>query len=96
MTQSTTLHDTNKPTIDVAHAAQYLGVSERTIRRLVAGRAIGHRRLAGLVRFTQGDLDGYVRAIGSRSRNQQFTNHHNGKSRPVCQERAAFSKEFHQ
>ena len=63
MTQSTILHDTNKPTIDVAHAARYLAVSERTVRRLVAGRAIGHRRLAGLIRFTQHDLDCYVEQI---------------------------------
>jgi excisionase family DNA binding protein len=64
MTQLTVpLHDTHMPTIDVAHAADYLGVSERTIRRLVASRAIGHRRLAGLIRFTQGDLDRYVENI---------------------------------
>lgn len=63
MTDSTPHHDAAMPTIDVAHAARYLAVSERTIRRLVAGRAIGHRRLAGLIRFTQHDLDSYVERI---------------------------------
>jgi excisionase family DNA binding protein len=52
------------PTIDVPQAARYLGVSERTVRRLVASRAIGHRRVAGsLIRFTQSDLDLYVESI---------------------------------
>jgi excisionase family DNA binding protein len=48
------------PTFDVEDAAQYLKVSERTVRRLVASRAIRHRRVAGLVRFTREDLENYV------------------------------------
>ncbi len=48
------------PTIDVAGAAAFLGVSQRTIRRLVADRAIPHRRMGRLVRFTERDLDDYV------------------------------------
>jgi excisionase family DNA binding protein len=57
------------PTIDVAHAARKLGVSERTIRRLVANHAISHRRVAGLVRFTEGDLNEYTQSIRVRIEN---------------------------
>jgi excisionase family DNA binding protein len=63
MTQISSLTPTAGPTIDVAHAAEYLGVSERTIRRLVSSRAIGHRRVAGLVRFTKEDLAEYTENI---------------------------------
>lgn len=64
VTQNTALKPSDLPTIDVPEAARYLGVSERTIRRLVASRAIGHRRVAGtLIRFTQSDLNGYVESI---------------------------------
>ncbi len=52
------------PTIDVAGAAVFLGLSQRTVRRLIADRAIPHRRFATLVRFTQQDLDDFV--AGSR------------------------------
>jgi excisionase family DNA binding protein len=48
------------PIHSVDDAAHYLGVSTRTIRRLVASRAISHRRVGGLVRFTQDDLQNYV------------------------------------
>ena len=48
------------PTIDVASAADFLGISERTVRRLVAEKAIAHHRVVGLVRFTQADLDEFV------------------------------------
>jgi excisionase family DNA binding protein len=63
MTQELGLKPSARPTIDVAHAAQYLDVSERTIRRLVASRAIGHRRVAGLIRFTPADLADYIENI---------------------------------
>ena len=64
VTQNTALRPPDLPTINVAQAALFLGVSERTIRRLVASRALGHRRVAGsLIRFTQSDLDCYVESI---------------------------------
>jgi excisionase family DNA binding protein len=57
------IHTADMPTIDIATAAQSLGVSQRTVRRLVASRTISHRRLAGLSRFTQADIDRYVKSI---------------------------------
>jgi len=51
------------PIIDVKQAAHDLRVSERTVRRLVATRAIGCRRVAGLVRFTERDLTDYVKSV---------------------------------
>lgn len=61
---ATTVQQTpGTPTIDVQSAARFLGVSERTVRRLVASRAIGHRHVVGLIRFTQEDLDDYVESV---------------------------------
>jgi excisionase family DNA binding protein len=63
MTQELSLTPSTRPTIDVVHAAQYLGVSERTIRRMVASHAISYRRVVGLIRFTASDLDDYIESI---------------------------------
>jgi excisionase family DNA binding protein len=63
MTQELSLTPSTRPTIDVAHAAQYLGVSERTIRRLVASHAISFRRVVGLIRFTESDLNDYTERV---------------------------------
>jgi excisionase family DNA binding protein len=63
MTSSASATDPDAATIGVRTAARYLGVSERTIRRLVASRAISHRRVAGLVRFTNEDIEDYLRRV---------------------------------
>ncbi len=57
MTNATT---SSAPTMDVKTAARYLNVSERTLRRLVAGRAIPYHRVANRVRFSEVNLDEYV------------------------------------
>jgi excisionase family DNA binding protein len=45
------------PLLDVNTAADYLGVSERFIRRLVAERRIPYHKLGRFVRIAQSDLD---------------------------------------
>jgi excisionase family DNA binding protein len=63
VTHNTALSVPELPNIDVAQAARYLGLSQRSVRRLVAARAIGHRRPLGLIRFTQRDLDQYIEGV---------------------------------
>jgi excisionase family DNA binding protein len=41
-------------------AAEYLGLTERHLQRLVAQRRISHRKCGRLVRFTRADLDDYL------------------------------------
>jgi excisionase family DNA binding protein len=51
------------PTIvDVSGAAQYLGTSERFIRRLVSERRIAYHHVGRLVRFDVADLRAYLDA----------------------------------
>lgn len=46
--------------LDVAHAASYLTVSERFVRRLVAERRVPYVKLGKFVRFHRTDLDAFV------------------------------------
>jgi excisionase family DNA binding protein len=50
----------NLPPLTTAEAADYLGVSQRFIRRLVQERRIPFYRLGKLVRFDQRDLDAFL------------------------------------
>lgn len=46
--------------LDVAQAANYLTVSERFVRRLVAERRVPFVKLGKFVRFYRADLDAFV------------------------------------
>lgn len=49
-------HDLDAP-LTVAEAANYLNVSERYVRRLVAERRVAYHKLGRLLRFRPADLD---------------------------------------
>jgi excisionase family DNA binding protein len=56
--------------MDLNQTAQLLGVSVVTCRRLIARRALAHRKIGGLIRIDVRDLEDYlarthVRAIAS-------------------------------
>jgi excisionase family DNA binding protein len=46
--------------LDVDAVARALGVSAATVRRLAAGRSLGHHRFGGQIRVRPEDLDDYV------------------------------------
>lgn len=46
--------------LDIAHAAAYLGVSERWVRRAVAERRVRHYKVGKLLRFDPRDLDAFL------------------------------------
>jgi excisionase family DNA binding protein len=48
--------------LTTAQAAEYLGVSLRTMRRLIAERRVRHYKPSGQLRFDPADLDAYVSA----------------------------------
>ena len=49
------------PTLDVHAVAALLNVSTRTVWRWVKERSISYRRLGHRVRFTEADIDEFVR-----------------------------------
>lgn len=55
--QSTTDH---RPPLDVTAAADYLGITVRHVRELVARRSIPYVKVGRLVRFLPEDLDAYL------------------------------------
>jgi excisionase family DNA binding protein len=50
------------PLLDVKRAAEYVGVTERFVRRLVAERRIRYHKLGRFVRIAQSDLDAFLAA----------------------------------
>lgn len=46
-----------EPPLTVAQAAEYLNVTERYIRRLVAERRVPYHKLGRLLRFQRADLE---------------------------------------
>lgn len=48
--------------LDVPATAEYLGVTERFVRELIARRRLTHVKVGRLVRFRHTDLDAYVSA----------------------------------
>lgn len=48
--------------LDVKSAGQYLGLSERFVRRLVAERRIAYHKAGARVMFAREDLDAYMAA----------------------------------
>ena len=56
------------PLHDLPTAAKILGVSSCTLRRAVKAGKVPHRRVGGVIRFTEDDLVDYIEAcrIGVR------------------------------
>ena len=54
--------EARRPLLDAAGVANYLGTSERHIRRLVSDRRIPHTKVGGLVRFNLDDVDQWLAA----------------------------------
>jgi excisionase family DNA binding protein len=52
--------DIGKDVLTTEEAAERVGVSTRTMRRLVAQRRIRHWRLGRLVRLQAGDVDSFL------------------------------------
>ena len=52
--------DPRKGVLTVQEAAETLGVSARTMRRLIASRRIRHLKLGTLVRIRRSDLDAFI------------------------------------
>ncbi len=50
----------HRPLLDIRGVAEYLGTSERHIRRLVSERRIPHVKLGGLVRFKLDAVDAWL------------------------------------
>jgi excisionase family DNA binding protein len=48
--------------LDIAQAAEYLGVTPRFVRALVQQRRVVHYKVGKFVRFTTADLDAFVQA----------------------------------
>jgi excisionase family DNA binding protein len=48
---------TTSDTYNYEQAAEIMGVSARTLRRLVKAGKVPHRRFGALVKFTQADID---------------------------------------
>jgi excisionase family DNA binding protein len=46
--------------MSVKEAAPFLGVSERTVRRLVAAREVGHYVVGSQIRIAMADVDRYL------------------------------------
>lgn len=49
--------------LDVATAAQYLGVSEKAIRARIARRLLPHRRLGSRVVIPRADLEAFLAGL---------------------------------
>jgi len=52
--------DTHRPLLDIAGAANYLGVSVRHIRRLVAEKRIPYVKWGSILHFDPDELDGWI------------------------------------
>jgi excisionase family DNA binding protein len=57
-----TAHRGYRPPLDLAEAAEYLGTSERHVRRLVAEHGLPFVKLGRKVRFQVTDLDAFIEA----------------------------------
>lgn len=69
MTKTVTItkeQESKRPLLDYAGAAEYLGLAERHVRRLVAEKRIAHVKMSasktGRVRFDPDKLDEWVEA----------------------------------
>ena len=52
--------DTRSGVLTVSQGAQYIGVSPRTLRRMLAARQIRYLKIGSLVRIYQPDLDNFM------------------------------------
>ena len=53
---------THRPPLDFKGAAEYLGRSERWVRRAVAERRLTYLKMGKFVAFDPDDLDAYIEA----------------------------------
>ena len=61
---ATSVHPKKRHWLSQAEAAEYLGITDRTLRRMVArGELPGYRLGPRLTRFDQSDLDAALRPI---------------------------------
>ena len=60
VTSAVVSKDTNRGVMTVEQAALRIGVSPRTMRRVVAERRIRHVRIGRLVRLDESDVDGFL------------------------------------
>jgi excisionase family DNA binding protein len=54
--------------LTVVEAAEYLGISDRSIRRHVDNGDLEHRRVGWLIKFDQAALDAFAPPIGGRQK----------------------------
>lgn len=60
MTRSNTESPTRRRLLDVAEAADYLGSTERHVRRLVTERRMPFAKIGGKLRFSPDALDAWI------------------------------------
>ena len=48
--------------LDIKHAGAYLGVSGRTVRRLIDRRLITYYKISGSIRIDTKDIDKYLKS----------------------------------
>jgi excisionase family DNA binding protein len=64
----------NGALLDVRHAAQFLGVTEKTLRARVARRLVPFKRLGGRVVFIKSDLETFLSALDGCSIDEALQN----------------------
>jgi hypothetical protein len=64
----------NGALLDVRHAAQFMGVTEKTLRARVARRVVPFKRLGGRIVFLKSDLEAFVSSLGGCSVKEALAN----------------------
>lgn len=66
-------------------AAKYLNVCTRTIDRAVAGGKLNYRKIGRCIRFTQGDLNEFIRNSSARPVTEEEERQKNGIWEVQCE-----------
>jgi hypothetical protein len=66
----------NGALLDVRHAAQFLGVTEKTLRARVARRLVPFKRLGGRVVFLRTELESFLLDLEGCSTEEALGNMH--------------------
>jgi excisionase family DNA binding protein len=64
----------NGALLDVRHAAQFLGVTEKTLRARVARRVVPFKRLGGRVVFVKADLEAFLSSLDGCTTHEALDN----------------------
>jgi excisionase family DNA binding protein len=64
----------NGALLDVRHAAQFLGVTEKTLRARVARRVVPFRRFGGRVVFLKTELESFLSCLDGCTRDEALGN----------------------